>query len=270
MADEESYTPSCSHKRKQPDDENEILSKQSSRHVRQSFKDEYNHLEEGDDDCDEDYEDNKNSMIEKSDNILKKVFVAQEKATIKEYDGIKITPFNLDEEREEGDFDAAGNFIYKDKSNVASDSEDGEPDTWADSIDWLAIEREEKEKKEHIRGHKTQKHTNNEAQTSEGQTPIRSRSDCYKQILELMRPDETVQKTLRRLGNNVPKRLPNQFSRKKSNPSNLMDTIGTVEDIAEAKRKLNLLIELAHQVVEEGDTDIYQKTFEQLQYITNS
>lgn len=40
-----------------------------------------------------------------------------------------ITPFNLKEEMEEGDFDVQGNYHYK-KENVIRDN-------WLDNIDWV-------------------------------------------------------------------------------------------------------------------------------------
>lgn len=53
----------------------------------------------------------------------------QEKATI-EYEGsIKIMPFNMQEEEEEGHYDEEGNFVFnKNKDEVH--------DEWADNIDW--------------------------------------------------------------------------------------------------------------------------------------
>lgn len=271
MANREHCPPSCSRKRKHSndEDENDILIKEGLRHLKQSFGNEYEHLDDGDDDC----------VVENDDDDqLGKVFEVQEKATIKEYDGIKITPFNLDEEREEGDFDRAGNFIFKGNENVDIDSddedekdEDAEHDTWADSIDWSAVEKEEKEKKEQelIRKHTTINDNKKNKQISTVQQPKRTKIDCYKHLLRLVRPDETVQKSLRRLGNTIPKRQPNQLCRRKSNQTTPMDTIVSSEEINEAKRKLDLLIELAHQVLEEGDTDIYQKTYEQLEEAIN-
>ncbi|KAF0989884.1 hypothetical protein HZS_2184 [Henneguya salminicola] len=56
----------------------------------------------------------------------------QEAATETGYGDIKITPFNLEEECEEGHFDQSGNFIF--------DKEDTETrDTWLDTIEWSEI-----------------------------------------------------------------------------------------------------------------------------------
>lgn len=57
------------------------------------------------------------------------MFTGQEVATIDFDEGVRITPFNLDEEMEEGYFDSEGNyFINKDKEIK---------DNWLDNIDWV-------------------------------------------------------------------------------------------------------------------------------------
>uniref|UniRef100_A0A7E4V246 GYF domain-containing protein n=1 Tax=Panagrellus redivivus TaxID=6233 RepID=A0A7E4V246_PANRE len=66
----------------------------------------------------------------------------QEERTIA-YDGdTKITPFNMDEDLEEGDFDTAGNFV-RDKKKA-----DELKDAWYDSVDWKKIEQKDAVKKE--------------------------------------------------------------------------------------------------------------------------
>lgn len=50
-------------------------------------------------------------------------------ATIDYEEGVRITPFNLDEEMQEGHFDSEGNyFVNKDKEIK---------DNWLDNIDWV-------------------------------------------------------------------------------------------------------------------------------------
>ncbi|KII62114.1 CD2 antigen cytoplasmic tail-binding protein 2 [Thelohanellus kitauei] len=53
----------------------------------------------------------------------------QEETTELGYDDVKITPFNLQEEYQEGHFDRSGNFIF-DKNDEKS------RDAWLDSIEW--------------------------------------------------------------------------------------------------------------------------------------
>jgi hypothetical protein len=53
----------------------------------------------------------------------------QEGATIDCDEGIPITPFNLDEEMQEGHFDAEGNYYVKKDEEIR--------DNWLDNIDWV-------------------------------------------------------------------------------------------------------------------------------------
>lgn len=218
-----------------------------------------NEYEDLDEDLDENEEQEANNLKkEEYDRILK----AQEPATISQYGDIKITPFNLTEELEEGEFDKAGNFFpSKDKSG-----DEEENDNWADSIDWAAIERDESKKSDD----KKSPESVPKKSTNDQNPPDTERIDwltSYKQMLRIMRPDETVQKTIRRLGNIVPKR---RFIKSKASESKDCPMEADVlADVAEAKKKLDLMIELAHQRLEDGDTDIYQKSFEDLEEAIN-
>lgn len=244
--------PCSSQKRKHPDDEgvsDEDVLDNDGPLREQPIENEYEHL---DDDDDDDQVDRKapNDEVD-HENMLK----AQEPTTIPQYDNIKITPFNLEEELEDGEFDKSGNFIFK-KEQTDEDCND----TWAESVDWAAVEAREKElKKKKLASTKP----TNEAVKQDDKSETRTPMTCYSQMLRIMRADETVQKTIRRLGNLVPKRRP---KKKSADPE--MDTYDG-DAVAEAKRKLDLMIETAHQLLEEGDTDIYQKSYEDLEDAIN-
>lgn len=57
------------------------------------------------------------------------VFSGQEGATIDYDEGVSITPFNLEEEMEEGHFDSEGNYFIKKEKEIK--------DNWLDNIDWV-------------------------------------------------------------------------------------------------------------------------------------
>ncbi|XP_054615928.1 CD2 antigen cytoplasmic tail-binding protein 2 [Dunckerocampus dactyliophorus] len=58
----------------------------------------------------------------------------QENATIDFDEGVSITPFNLEEEMEEGHFDSEGNYFIKKEQQIR--------DNWLDNIDWvIALQR---------------------------------------------------------------------------------------------------------------------------------
>lgn len=198
---------------------------------------------------------------------LNKVLSYQKGTTLAENGDVKVTPFNLEEELEEGEFDASGNYIFK-----KAESDDEDKDAWADSIDWNAIENKQSkedheltEKPRHEDNHSLKKSKSDSA-SQERPEPARDRISCYKEMLRIMRSDETVQKTIRRLGNSVPKaRRPANKPKSIQNPSPDQDP----NLIAETKRKLDRMIELAHNLLEDGDTDIYQKTYEDLEEAIN-
>lgn len=241
---------SCSsRKRKQPD-EDEVLLLKGGPLREQPVENEYEHLD--DDDDPEDEEEIANKKRAEYEQMLR----AQEPATIAQYDDIKITPFNLEDELEDGEFDKAGNFIFR-----REETDEEKNDTWAESVDWAAVEQRERERKQ-------QQSTSDKPQDSGGDLPepVIDRIDCFKKMLRIMRPDETVQKTIRRLGNSVPKRRPMK-GKDKSNAKDLNPSDEAT--ITEARRVLDLMIELAHQRLEDGDTDIYQKSFEDLEDAIN-
>lgn len=59
----------------------------------------------------------------------KTVFAGQEAATLPSEGGVRITPFNLQEEMEEGHFDADGNYFLNRDAQIR--------DSWLDNIDWV-------------------------------------------------------------------------------------------------------------------------------------
>lgn len=50
-------------------------------------------------------------------------------ATIDYDEGVRITPFNLDEEMQEGHFDSEGNYFVNKEKDIR--------DNWLDNIDWV-------------------------------------------------------------------------------------------------------------------------------------
>ena len=53
----------------------------------------------------------------------------QEAATLPSEGGVRITPFNVQEEMEEGHFDADGNYFLNRDAQIR--------DSWLDNIDWV-------------------------------------------------------------------------------------------------------------------------------------
>lgn len=194
-------------------------------------------------DEDEDVDDEVATQLKPED--YREILDAQEPSTMMHYDGIKITPFNLKEEFQEGNFDKAGNFIFAKRQR---DTEENPSDNWADTVDWASVEAQ---------ASSSAKQENGKEDQDEEMPPARDRSSCYKEMLSIMKPHETVQQAIRRLGNSIPKRRPKTKSTTTSSAQ-------TDAGVTEAKKDMEQIIELAHQMLEEGDTDIYQKSYDDL------
>ncbi|KAG8191248.1 hypothetical protein JTE90_003261 [Oedothorax gibbosus] len=173
----------------------------------------------------------------------------QEDGTI-DFDGeIKITPFNMKEELEEGYFDKEGTYIFQ-------KDEDQIKDQWLDDIDWVKIKAREDLKRK----------SEGSDEDSEDERPPIDLVDKYKRMIELMKPGETVQKAIRRLGGNKASWSASNRWKKKKEAS---DSTSKQENEADPE-KLQLLTSLADEIVHSGDMDVYQQTFEKMSYYVNS
>ena len=86
---------------------------------------------------DSDEEDDDRTEHEKFDKIHEDDIEGQEDDSEMMMDGdIKVTPFNLKEERQEGEFSKDGNFVWAKKDEVN--------DAWLDNIDWIKIKQKSK------------------------------------------------------------------------------------------------------------------------------
>ncbi|CAB4059336.1 CD2BP2 [Lepeophtheirus salmonis] len=106
----------------------------------------------------------------------------EEAETLREDGDIPITPFNLKEEKSEGDFTKDGDFVWKKKDEIQ--------DSWLDSVDWNTIHeksRAEKERKEA-----------DDAKEDELEADY-DEIKAYKGIIDIIKPAESVAMALRRL-----------------------------------------------------------------------
>lgn len=166
-------------------------------------------------------------------------FRAQEKTEVDEEDGIKFTAFNLEEEMEDGHFDKAGNFIFKKNTDIR--------DNWLDDIDWSTIKKQE----------------NNSAKVDDSSSDSGSSSSegegidrvaIYEKLVALLQPGESVKQGIRRYGGSVGGNKNRNKAKK--------ETISP-----EDKEKMNLLIDYANELVNDGEMDIYQFTYEKMNYL---
>lgn len=86
-------------------------------------------------------------------------------------------------------------------------------------------------------------------------------------MLELIKPGETVQKAIRRLGGSrsSSRSASNRWKKKKDISESTVDE--STDD--ENYEKMQLLTRLADDIVHSGDMDIYQQTYEKMLYQVN-
>merc|ERR1712032_1760714 len=160
----------------------------------------------------------------------------QEDDTVAQDGEIKITPFNLKEEQQEGSFSKDGNFVWNKKDEVK--------DAWLDDVDMQKVREKTTEEKE-------AEEAEDEAQANY------SEFNNYKQMIELMRPGESVAKSLRRLGGGQKAVSQSQRWKKKK--------AGAVEDPKEKENKENMLklTGIADEILtRSGNMEIYEMTYE--------
>ncbi|XP_060945900.1 CD2 antigen cytoplasmic tail-binding protein 2 [Limanda limanda] len=201
----------------------------------------------------------------------------QEGATIDCDEGVSITPFNLDEEMQEGHFDSEGNYFVKKEEEIR--------DNWLDNIDWVRIkeqpfkqkkkglaakrkrrvgdedEAEEEKKREEQQADKENVEEEEEEEMEQAEDPLASftQQQLTEGVLELVKPGETVATALRRLGG--------LKGRKKGK---LREESGPTEDTKRDAEKLDRLTALADRLVGSGMFEIYQQTYEKLAYLMKS
>ncbi|TEA38810.1 hypothetical protein DBR06_SOUSAS610181 [Sousa chinensis] len=153
----------------------------------------------------------------------------QEAATLPSEGGVRITPFNLQEEMEEGHFDADGNYFLNREAQIR--------DSWLDNIDWVKIRE---------RPPNQRPPSDSEEEDSLGQTPMSAQA-LLEGLLELMLPRETVAGALRRLGARGGGKGGSKGPGRPSSP-----------------QRLDRLSGLADQMVARGNLGVYQETRERL------
>ena len=194
---------------------------------------------------DSDEEDDDRKEHEKFEKIHEDDIEGQEDDSEMMMDGdIKVTPFNLKEERQEGEFSKDGNFVWAKKDEVN--------DAWLDNIDWIKIKQKsqaEADKEE------AEEDAEDEAQLAY------SEMHSYKQMLEMMQPGESVAKSLRRLGGGKAGMSASQRLKMKKKG------IQADPNEKENREKMLKLTGLADGILtRSGNMVIYEETFESIMH----
>lgn len=176
------------------------------------------------------------------DNVLDTEDIEGEEDGIDRQEGEqKVTAFNMKEEMEEGHFDKDGHFIWNNEKEIR--------DNWLDNIDWQKIKHSQvNEDKYNI------SETGLAAESDSDEDPDTfDEISSYECMLQYMKPKESVNKALKRLGgDNMKLSSVERLKRKKA---------GTLND----NKDVTHLTELANKILtKQGNMDIYQETFEQI------
>ncbi|TGZ66735.1 hypothetical protein CRM22_005173 [Opisthorchis felineus] len=174
----------------------------------------------------------------------------QENATLEYDDGIKITPFNMREELEEdGYFDGNGNFVFK-KSVDARDN-------WLEDIDWAEVNRNQT----------TKKMTDTSISDDPPTVPLAKerKTEMYQELLRFLLPKETVLRSIKRMGAQSSSANSSSASQrwlKKKQKTTTQENPGDPEGLIR-------VTELADQLLQAGEFDVYQLSRECIERIVN-
>ncbi|CAK9302614.1 unnamed protein product [Gordionus sp. m RMFG-2023] len=251
-------------KRFRNDDENniqinEVKNLNKIKRVSYSFKDKHS-LDSDEEDIDKENNDENIKDLEINE--------IEECETINEYDGIKITPFNMKEEMEEGHFDNSGNFIF-DKKTVEI------RDNWIDNIDWVQIKKQE--------NNSIIKDNSDSSDSEEEILPPTNFIEAYKNLIQFLEPGENILKALKRLGkcnkkNSVPGKYSASASERLKYKKELREiekknddiSLQTNEENDKTENEIKALLrltELADEMLQNGVFDIYEYTHEKLSHL---
>ncbi|XP_062994424.1 CD2 antigen cytoplasmic tail-binding protein 2 [Elgaria multicarinata webbii] len=184
----------------------------------------------------------------------------QESATIDYEDGVRITPFNLQEEMEEGHFDSEGNYFLKKEAMIR--------DNWLDNIDWVKIKEQPPGRKKPPLDSVDDEEEEEDDDLEVGRAPL-DKKELLEGMVDLVLPGETVARAIQRLGD---KGAPKTSGRQRRPWSRLKaEEAETAEEgdpqkpgSPERREQLERLSGLADQMVARGVYEIYQETREKL------
>ncbi|CAH8570721.1 unnamed protein product [Schistosoma haematobium] len=168
----------------------------------------------------------------------------QEATTLEYDDEVKITPFNMKEELEEdGHFDSAGTFIFKKQVDAR--------DNWLEDINWLEVKKNQE--KNSLKDTSISDELGGKVLSKEEKLAL------YQELLSYLQPSETVLRSIRRMGACSDTKKSASASQRwlqNKHPKTKTET-GNPEGLIR-------VTELADQLVQGGDFDVYQKTFDDI------
>ncbi|EDV22630.1 uncharacterized protein TRIADDRAFT_28719 [Trichoplax adhaerens] len=164
-------------------------------------------------------------------------------------DGMKITPFNLKEELEEGYFDAEGNYFANKDDDVS--------DNWLQAVDWNKIKNQSNkiEQEDSAQSEKVDK------------LPPDGILNALKELAAFLLPKETPIRAIRRFGGNKGSSASQKWKLKKERfqPADIAGTANTEKE-EDNRKKCERITEITDLLLHNDRTNIYH---ENLEYINH-
>ena len=177
----------------------------------------------------------------------------QEDDTIDKDGEVKITPFNLNEEREEGEFSKDGAFVWKKDKEIQ--------DAWLENIDWVKV-------KEVSNAEKLRNEAIDEAEDEAEATY--NELEMYRSVLAFLKPGDTVAKAIRRLGgaSGGQQKSVQQKQRKIAQKLKKGQKLTKDEEFFQNSREqMSKLTGLADTILSRsGNMEIYEETYEKISF----
>lgn len=166
---------------------------------------------------------------------------------IDEEDEVKITPFNMKEELQEGHFDADGHYQWKKDKEIK--------DNWLDNIDWVKIKKDSNYKQKYNAAGLPDSDADSSTDEEEAaKIQAFDLKQTYKNIIGMMKPKESVKKSLQRLGGNKKMSTAERWKRRKA---------GIIDESEVLVTKLTGFCD--EILTRTGNMDIYEETFEKIE-----
>ncbi|ORZ23551.1 hypothetical protein BCR42DRAFT_405000 [Absidia repens] len=169
--------------------------------------------------------------------------------------GNKLTAFNMQQEMEEGSFDAQGNYIRNSKDPEAFH------DKWMEGISKKDMAKAKQAQFERDQAEKVKEATR---QSSLPQT----QADVYRTLVEYLLPGESVKDALTALGKGAQGKIPlwkqKLMAKKNKNKKQSDEPVLDEQQAADRQRKVEDVTGLADQLMALGHFTVYEDTFESM------
>ncbi|CAO3591388.1 unnamed protein product [Absidia cylindrospora] len=169
--------------------------------------------------------------------------------------GNKLTAFNMQQEMEEGSFDAQGNYIRNNKDPEAFH------DKWMEGISKKDMAKAKQAQFERDQAEKVKEATR---QSSLPQTQV----DVYRTLVEYLLPGESVKDALTALGKGAQGKIPvwkqKLLAKKNKNKKQPDEPVLDEQQAADRQRKVEDVTGLADQLMALGHFTVYEDTFESM------